>query len=153
MPITYNTGYDDAQAVNESPRSTFIYKDLNLFFTKHPTSSDVSKVTDIQAVKRSVRNLVLLNSGEKPFHPEIGGGVHGSLFDNFTPLKEVELQAAIEDVISIYEPRVVLEEVKVNDGRGYNELDQNKLGITVSFSLANVPNEIHDIEVFLDKVR
>jgi len=152
MPITYNTGYDDAQAVNESPRSTFIYKDLNMFFTKHPTSKDVSKVTDIQAIKRAVRNLVLLNRGEKPFHPEIGGNVHGSLFENFTPIAEIELQTAIESTLEIYEPRVVLEEVKVNDNEGYS-LDQNKLGITVSFSIANVPNEIHDVEVFLDKVR
>ena len=152
MPITYNTGYDDAQAVNESPRSTFIYKDLNMFFTKHPTSKDVSKVTDVQAIKRAVRNLVLLNRGEKPFHPEIGGNVHGSLFENFTPIAEIELQAAIESTLSIYEPRIVLEQVKVNDDDGYS-LDQNKLGITISFSIANVPNEVHDVEVFLDKVR
>jgi phage baseplate assembly protein W len=152
MPITYNTGYDDAQAVNESPRSTFIYKDLNMFFTKHPTSKDVSKVTDIQAIKRAVRNLVLLNRGEKPFHPEIGGNVHGSLFENFTPIAEIELQAAIESTLSIYEPRVILEQVKVNDDSGYS-LDQNKLGITISFSIANVPNVVHDVEVFLDKVR
>ena len=152
MPITYNTGYDDAQAVNASPKSTFIYKDLNMFFTKHPASKDVSKVTDVQAIKRAVRNLVLLNQGEKPFHPEIGGNVHGSLFENFTPLAEVELETAIKSTLSIYEPRVVLEEVKVNDDEVYS-LDQNKLGITVSFSIANVPNEVHDVEVFLDKVR
>jgi phage baseplate assembly protein W len=152
MPITYNTGYDDAQAVNESSRSTFIYKDLNHFFTKHPTSKDVSKVTDIQAIKRSVRNLVLLNRGEKPFHPEIGGNVHGSLFENFTPIAEIELRTAIESTLSIYEPRVVLEKVVVNDDSGYS-LDQNKLGITISFSIANVPNVVHDVEVFLDKVR
>ena len=152
MPITYNTGDDDAQAVNESPRSTFIYKDLNMFFTKHPASKDVSKVTDVQAINRAVRNLVLLNQGEKPFHPEIGGNVHGSLFENFTPLSEVELQVAIEGTLNRWEPRVVVEEVKVNDSEGYS-LDQNKLGITVSFSIANVPNVIHDVEVFLDKVR
>jgi phage baseplate assembly protein W len=152
MPITYNTGYDDAQAVNESPRSTFIYKDLNMFFTKHPTSKDVSKVTDVQAIKRAVRNLVLLNRGEKPFHPEIGGNVHGSLFENFTPIAEIELRTAIESTLSTHEPRVLLEEVKVNDDSGYS-LDQNKLGITISFSIVNVPNVIHDVEVFLDKVR
>ena len=152
MPITYNTGYDDAQAVNESPRSTFIYKDLNHFFTKHPTSKDVSKVTDVQAIKRAVRNLVLLNRGEKPFHPEIGGNVHGSLFENFTPIAEIELRTAIQSTLSTYEPRVVLEKVVVNDDSGYS-LDQNKLGITISFSMVNVPNVVHDVEVFLDKVR
>ena len=99
-----------------------------------------------------MRNLVLLNRGEKPFHPEIGGNVHGSLFENFTPIAEIELRTAIESTLSTYEPRVVLEEVKVNDDSGYS-LDQNKLGITISFSIANVPNVVHDVEVFLDKVR
>ena len=88
----------------------------------------------------------------QPFHPEIGGNVHGSLFENFTPLSEVELQVAIEGTLNRWEPRVVVEEVKVNDSEGYS-LDQNKLGITISFSIANVPNVIHDVEVFLDKVR
>ena len=79
-------------------------------------------------------------------------GILSFLFENFTPISEIELQAAIESTLSIYEPRVVLEQVKVNDDEGYS-LDQNKLGITVSFSIANVPNEVHDVEVFLDKVR
>ena len=152
MPITYNTGYDDAQAVNESPRSTFIYKDLNLFFTKHPLSSDVSKVTDVQAIKRSVRNLVLTNRGDRLFHPEIGGGVQGALFENFTPILEVELKTAIAGVINRYEPRVLLDEVIVNDPSG-RDLDMNQLRITVRFSLANVPNEIEEVEIFLDRIR
>ena len=69
MATTVNKGYKDAQIINESPRSNYIYKDLNLFFTKHPMSSDVSKVTDVQAIKRSIRNLILTNKGERLFHP------------------------------------------------------------------------------------
>ena len=152
MPITYNTGYDDAQSTNESPRSTFIYKDLNLFFTKNPLSGDVGKVTDVQAIKRSVRNLVLTNRGERLFHPEIGGDVYGSLFENFTPIVEAELRIAIIRVIEIYEPRVILEEVLVNTASGI-ELDNNRLRITVRFALTNVPNEIEEVEVFLDRIR
>ena len=152
MPITYNLGYDDAQTVNESPRSTYIYKDLNLFFTKHPISSDISKLTDVQAIKRSVRNLVLTNRGERLFHPEIGGDAYGSLFDLFTPIVQVELQAAIEYTITTYEPRVVLDEVIVNDPSG-RDLDRNQLRVTVRFSLANVPNIIEEVDIFLDRVR
>ena len=74
MATEYNEGFSDAQSVNNSKRDTFLYKDLNLFFTPNPVTKDVSKVTDVQAIKRSVRNLVLLNPGEKPFHPEIGTG-------------------------------------------------------------------------------
>ena len=152
MPITVNKGYDDAQIKNESPRSNFIYKDLNLFFTKNPLTKDVSKVTDVQAIKRSVRNLVLTDRGERLFHPEIGGDVKGSLFENFTPIMEVELRSAIKNVIEIYEPRVVLEDVKVNDPSG-NDLDNNRLRITIQFYLANVPEVLEEVDVFLNRIR
>ena len=154
MPITINKGYDDAQIKNESPRSNFIYKDLNLFFTKNPLTKDVSKVTDVQAIKRSVRNLVLTDRGERLFHPEIGGDVKGSLFENFTPIMEVELRSAIKNVIEIYEPRVVLEDVKVNDPSG-NDLDNNRLRITIQFYLDNVPEVLEEVEadVFLNRIR
>ena len=152
MPLTVNTGYDDAQANNESSRSSYIYKDLNIFFTKHPLTSDVSKVTDVQAIKRSVRSLILTNKGERLFHPEIGGNVRGSLFENFTPITEIELQSTITQVIKTYEPRVILEDVIVNDATSL-DLDANRLRITVKFSLANVPNEIEEVEIFLDRIR
>jgi len=152
MPITVNKGYDDAQVKNESLRSNFIYKDLNLFFTKNPLTKDVSKVTDVQAIKRSVRNLVLTDRGERLFHPEIGGDVKGSLFENFTPIMEVELRSAIKNVIEIYEPRVVLEDVKVNDPSG-NDLDNNRLRITIQFYLANVPEVLEEVDVFLNRIR
>ncbi len=152
MPITINKGYDDAQVKNESPRSNFIYKDLNLFFTKNPLTKDVSKATDVQAIKRSVRNLVLTDRGERLFHPEIGGDVKGSLFENFTPIMEVELRSAIKNVIEIYEPRVVLEDVKVNDPSG-NDLDNNRLRITIQFYLDNVPEVLEEVDVFLNRIR
>ena len=152
MPITINKGYDDAQVKNESLRSNFIYKDLNLFFTKNPLTKDVSKVTDVQAIKRSVRNLVLTDRGERLFHPEIGGDVKGSLFENFTPIMEFELRSAIENVIKIYEPRVVLEDVKVNDPSG-NDLDNNRLRITIQFYLDNVPEVLEEVDVFLNRIR
>ena len=44
--------------------------DLDLFFGKKTSDNDISKVTDVQSVKRSIRNLVLLNVYDKPFHPE-----------------------------------------------------------------------------------
>ena len=152
MPLTVNTGLNDAQSHNESARSTHIYKDLNLYFTKHPFTADVSKVTDVQAIKRSVRNLVLTNKGERLFHPEIGGNVRQSLFQNFTPISVIELQSAITDVIRTYEPRVILEEVVVNEATAL-DLDANRLRIIVQFSLANEPNTIEEVEVFLDRIR
>ena len=80
------SAYKDAQAQNNISRNVRQYSDLDLFFGKRTVGSDVNKVTDIQAVKRSLRNLINLNTFEKPFHPEISGGVREMLFENMTPV-------------------------------------------------------------------
>jgi len=150
MPITVNKGYNDAQIINESPRSTFIHKDLNLFFTKHPLTSDVTKVTDVQAIKRSIRNLVLTKKGERLFHPEIGSNIASSLFETITPIAEVELDNSIRDIIGLYEPRANITQVITKEG---NYLDSNSLNVSIHFTLVNTPNDIHQVDVLLDKVR
>ena len=76
----------DAQITNDSDRSSRKYSDLDLFFGKKSSDSDIQNITDIKAVKRSVRNLVLLNHYEKPFHPEIASGVRDMLFELMTPV-------------------------------------------------------------------
>ena len=69
-----SAGYD-AQLQNTSDRNVRQYSDLDLFFGKKTSDNDISKVTDVEAVKRSIRNLVQLNVYDKPFHPEVSGGV------------------------------------------------------------------------------
>jgi len=97
-------GFTDSQSTNFSDRNVRQYTDLDLFFNKKATSKDISKVTDIQAVKRSIRNLVLTNHYEKPFHPEIGSGVRGILFEPMTPITAHVLTLQIESVIENFEP-------------------------------------------------
>jgi len=99
------SAYKDAQSKNDITRNVKQYSDLDLFFGKKSVGSDVNKITDIQAVKRSIRNLVLLNAFEKPFHPEISSGVRNMLFENMDPLTAVVLTRQVEDVINNFEPR------------------------------------------------
>ena len=152
MTTQYNTGFSDAQAVNDSERSNFIYKDLNLFFTPNPVTKDISKVTDIQAIKRSVRNLVLLNPGENPFHPEIGTGIRDALFENFTPPVREALRSKIENIIKLYEPRVTVISVSFNDISNAR-LDNNRLDCTIQFIINNVPQNVEEVEVMLQRIR
>ena len=81
-----NTGFSDAEGVNNANVDTYIYKDLSLFFTPNPVLGDVTMVTDVQDIKRSVRNLVLTNRFEKPFHPEVASHVRDLLFEPFSPV-------------------------------------------------------------------
>ena len=106
------SAYKDAQAQNDISRNARQYSDLDLFFTKKTVGSDVNKVTDIQAVKRSLRNLINLNAFEKPFHPEISGGVRELLFENISPMVSAVLARKIEDVINNFEPRCRLVSVR-----------------------------------------
>ena len=142
------TAHTDAQAQIDIARNVRQYTDLDLFFSKKATSKDISKVTDIQAVKRSIRNLVLTNHYEKPFHPEIGSGVRGILFEPMTPLTAHILTRVIEDVIENFEPRARLISV-----RAIPNLDRNEYECTIKFVVVNAPTELVDLTVFLERLR
>ena len=138
----------DAQSQNTSTRNIRKYVDLDLFFEKKIPNNNVNKITDIQAVKRSVRNLVLLNPYEKPFHPEIGSGVRGMLFELMTPFVAAQLTKKIEDVINNFEPRARLVSV-----RSIPDYDRNAYEVSVEFYVVNAPTELVDLTVMLERLR
>ena len=142
------TAFTDAQGQNDIDRNVRQYTDLDLFFGKKATSKDISKVTDVQAVKRSVRNLVLTNHYEKPFHPEIGSGVRGILFEPMTPITAHILTLQIENVIENFEPRARLIGVSANP-----RLDRNEYEVTIEFFVVNMPTELVDLTLFLERLR
>ena len=138
----------DAQSQNTSSRNTRRYIDLDLFFQKKTPSNDVNTITDIQAVKRSIRNLVLLNPYEKPFHPEISSGIRGMLFELMTPFVAAQLTKMIENVINNFEPRARL--VSVRSMPDYN---RNAYEISIEFYVVNTPTELVDLTVMLERLR
>jgi phage baseplate assembly protein W len=99
-------------------------------------------------VKRSIRNLVLINFYEKPFHPEIGSGIRDMLFENMTPITAVVLARKVEDVIENFEPRARLISV-----RSLPNLDRNEYEVTIEFFVVNTPTELVDMTVFLEVLR
>ena len=145
---TNEAAFLDAQSKNDSNRNVRKYADLDLFFQKKASTKDINMVTNIQAVKRSVRNLVLLNHFEKPFHPEIGSGVREMLFEPMTPLTSVILSKKVQDVIENYEPRARLVGVKARP-----DLDRNQYEMTIEFYVVNAPTDLITIDVFLERLR
>ena len=85
MALTTGNLLFDAQ-INNEKRSNRIFKDLSLNFNQNPVTKDITKVTDVEAIKRSVKNLISLNHYEKPFHPEIGSGIRELLFEPLSPV-------------------------------------------------------------------
>ena len=144
----YNTGFDDAQSVNNSKRDNFLYKDISLYFTRNPVTSDVTTVTDIQDIKRAVRHIVLLNPGEKPFHPEIGTGVRAALFQNFTAPVKALLSSRIQEQLRKYESRIEVTNVSINDN-----LDNNEMSCKIEFNVRNAPQQTEEVDIFLQRLR
>ena len=140
--------FNDAQGQNNIDRNVRQWRDLDLFFQRKPSTSDVNKVTDVQAVKRSVRNLVLLNHFEKRFHPEIGSGVRDMLFEPMTPITAVILAKHVEDVVENFEPRARLIGVQARP-----DLDRNVYDMTIEFYVVNVPTELVTLDVMLERIR
>ena len=138
--------YDSTQT-NESQRSVRIYKDLNLDFQQNTATKDIQKIIDVEAVKRSVRNLINLNHYEKPFHPEIGSNLRAMLFENMTPQMNALISKQIEQLIQNYEPRARLIQV-----RTLPLFDRNAYAVTINFQVVNSPEPVV-VEQLLERLR
>ena len=137
----------DATQTNESSRSSRIFKDLDLDFQKNIATSDIQKLTDIESVKRSVRNLINLNHYEKPFHPEIGSNLRAMLFENISPQMTHAISKQIDLLIKNFEPRCRL--VQVNS---QPVIDRNGYRCSISFYVVNYPEPV-EVETFLERLR
>ena len=142
------TALRDAESTNDSTLNSKQYSDLDLFFTKKSSNKDVNTLINITAVKRSVRNLVLTNFYEKPFHPEIGSGIRDLLFENATPLTSIAISQSVQDVIENYEPRALIKDVLVNA-----QLDRNSYDVHIVFSVVNAPTELIELNIPLEILR
>ena len=123
------------------------YTDLDLDFLMHPISKDVSSKTGEDAIKRSVRNLIMTNFYDRPFQSYIGSNVRGLLFENATPMTAVFLQDAIKEVINNFEPRVQLYDVRVQF-----DIDNNGFKVDLEYIILNRQLPIVT-SLFLERVR
>ena len=137
----------DATQTNESTRSSKIFKDLNLGSEQNTATKDIQKITDVEAVKRSVRNLINTNHYEKPFHPEIGSNLRGMLFELMTPQMNHVISKQIENLINNYEPRCRLVQVHTQP-----MFDRNGYACQISFYVVNHPEPVA-VESFLERLR
>jgi len=142
------SGYRDASGTNSSARSTRLYSDLGLSFERNVATKDLIVKKDVDAVKQSVRNLILTNHYERPFHPEIGSNVTALLFEPMNPITANVLQRTIAEVIENFEPRARLVSVIAS-----SQPDRNAYEVTISFYVVNVPGELIELTTMLERSR
>jgi phage baseplate assembly protein W len=126
---------------------TYVNADLDLSFNPNPVTGDINPIRDIEAIKRSVKNLVLTNFQERPFQPEIGSGVRGLLFELADPITMHDIETAISRTINNFEPRVNLLEVNVND-----DVDNNAYNVSITFQII-ATEQVGNATIILERLR
>ena len=129
------------------PSSTRQFADLDLNFTPHPVTGDVGFKKDENAVKQAVKNLVLTQNFERPFHSEIGSSLRSLLFEPATPMTKEILRKTISDTITNFEPRVDLIDVEIR-----YKLDDTAVDVRVIFKIVNTFTPI-DVNLTLERTR
>jgi phage baseplate assembly protein W len=127
--------------------NTRVFTDIDLNFRPHPLTGDIVKRVNDSAIKASVRNLVLTNNYERPFHSDIGAPLRRMLFELPSPLTKSMIEKTITDLINTYEPRVVLTQVQVT----YSH-DTYEVYVRIEYKIVNTSTQ-QTVEVTLERTR
>jgi len=128
-------------------RNTRIFSDIDLNFTAHPVTKDIVRRFDENAIKASLKNLVLTSNYERPFHSEIGSPIRALLFETPSPLITASLRKALLEMLSAQEPRVEVIDVVVNF-----RPDSNDLLVNILFKIINTERPLI-LDVVLERTR
>ena len=126
--------------------NAIVHSDLKMSFTKHPVTGRLSSLTNIEAVKQSVKNIVLCNHFERPYMPNYGGNVITQLFENADSFTEYQVSKDIRLAIDNYEPRAIVDDIIVRTD------DLNEMRVKIIFRMRNVKKPI-DLIIMVERVR
>ena len=125
----------------------YVYRDINLDFVRQPLTGDIVAATDVESIKKSLRNLVQTDLYDCPFNPDKGTNIRGSLFENFSPFTAEFIRAKINEMVDKYEPRVEVQQINI-----YQKDDQNSLEVTIYFKIIEL-NRQEELTVFVERTR
>lgn len=123
-----------------------IYKDLNLDFVTSP-NGDLVIATDLEAIKKSVRNILQTNILDVPFEPEFGTNVNKMLFENFTSITVDFLRTKIKNVLKQFEPRVEVTSIDI-----YDKMDKNAIQIKIFFTIV-ATGDVEEFNFYVTETR
>jgi len=121
------------------------FKDLAISFKDNPNTGDFGVVKNENAIKQSVRNLILTMFGERPFQPSIGSRVKMLLFEPWDPFAVDTIKSEIFNVIKRLEPRVRCTGVGLRD-----ESNINSVHISIDYTIVG-QQQVQNIDFLLEK--
>jgi phage baseplate assembly protein W len=128
-------------------KNTRTFSDIDMAFRINPVSKDIYKKYDENAIKQSIKNLILTKNFERPFRSDIGSQTSSLLFEPITPVLRATIKKTITNTIISYEPRVNLLSVEV-----LLSPDNNGVYVTIVFSIVNTSTPI-SVDLFLERTR
>ena len=146
MGVKTAKGYEEYET---SAKNRDLFSALNQSCLAHPNTGQISRKTNVDAVKMSLRNLVLTNKYERLRNREFGGNVRRWLFEPSTDLVGItaEIERHIREIVRNNEPRVRLLEVKAT-----GDNDQNMVNVYIQFSIVSSERD-EDLNITLYRVR
>lgn len=137
--------YNNGRASRVSRRR--LYSDLPLSFKPHPNTGDITSLSDLDAVKQAVKNLVVTNFTERLFEPHMGSNITGLLFEPADAFTKLSIKEEIIRVLKDHEPRVNAVSVDVID-----ESDRNSYSITIQFNVI-FSDQREETNFYLERTR
>ena len=124
-----------------------IYTDFDLAFGNNAITGDINKKLDVNAVKQSLKTLVLTKPYERPFNPLLGSEIYGLLFEPMTPFTTAAIDKSLQYLIQNYEKRARLQSIDIEP-----LYDLNTYNVTISFFIVGI-NQPQKLEIKLERLR
>lgn len=124
-----------------------LFSDIRKDLVLSPISEDLALLKNEDAVKESIKNLLLTDRGERLMQPFIGGNIRALLFENLSPGTIKSIENRVRDTITLYEPRCELIDVSVSAN-----IDENSVNITIRFYVSNVEQPT-TLNIILERIR
>ena len=109
-----------------------LYSDFFMNLDENPVSLDLARKTNEEAVKASIKNLLLTDKGERPYQPNLGCNIRQMLFDNVKPYSIITMREIIKETLEAYEPRADIIGVDVT-----SSIDNNEVFVAIVFKVIN----------------
>jgi len=124
-----------------------IYSDFFTNLDKHPIKNTLLRKINVDAVKQSIKNIVLTDRGERLYNPTFGGNIRALLFENKTPQTFISIKEQIKDVLEAHEPRAEIIDIVVAD-----TFDDHTVDVSIIFRVINIQDPI-TLQIILERVR
>jgi phage baseplate assembly protein W len=144
---TLNDPFNPVPIISPLRKKRILYRDFHKDLTVNPISGDLALRTNEDAIKESLKNLILTDRGERLMQPNLGSDVRASLFENATPITLKILEERVREVINNFEPRVSIINIDV-----ISLYDDNRVSIIIHFYVKNQETP-QSVELFIERIR